>query len=229
MRDVERCAQCEIQRQDDQEVAGIAVPLDGLARLAGVNVWQALSMHVAGAGASGLDAWKNRWQEPRSDPSLKNYVASFDFSNAGSLMIPQDSIGLIIETLYSSLFEHASFRSGILDPSCKVTRFCRSGLIFLQTASVILRIIFQSAFVRAEEEPDKAMLRGIKTDGLQHAPDSSIVYGTSDGTNIALECTSIAFVADGQKTKRCESEYKMETLKGTFGFFFAAYFSFRTC
>lgn len=75
------------------------------------------------------------------------------------------------------------------------------------------------------------MFRGIKTNGLQHSPGSSIVYGTSDGTNIALESTSIAFVADGQKTKRCESEYKMETLKGTFGFaqgfgsYFAACFS----
>ena len=75
-----------------------------------------------------------------------------------------------------------------------------------------------SAFVRAEEESSKAIFKDIKTDGLDHSADSSIVYGTSDGTNIALESTSIAFVTDSQKTKRCESEYKMETLKGTFGF-----------
>eukprot|EP00435_Cladocopium_sp_Y103_P021423 s2939_g5.t1 len=56
------------------------------------------------------------------------------------------------------------------------------------------------------EESCKAIFRDIKTDGLHHSPDSSIVYGTSEGTNVALESTSIAFVKDGQKTKRCESE-----------------------
>ena len=90
-----------------------------------------------------------------------------------------------------------------------------SALFFSSHQSALCaRILFQAAFIRAEEMAAKAIFKDqFVTDSFEHSQHTSIIYGT--GFN--LECSSIAWTADNAKTKHCESNFQEENLEGIFG------------